>query len=111
MTREYRYWTPEEDAELLRLYEVERLFFYKISLRLGRPKKSASDRYAVLKRRRGELPPKPARKPNPTALRDGIRAHEIERTRAGHASITAMVFGDPPPGHSALDQKMGTYCR
>lgn len=109
--RAYKRWTPEEDARLLQLHDEQGWFFTAIDVELGRTKNASSDRYKLLRRKRGDVAAKPPNKTSRTLLRDAIRAHETERMAGGHASITAMVFGDPPPGHSALDQKMGTYCR
>lgn len=105
MTRRYQRWTAEEDAQLLHLYEVENKFFREIDVILQKPQGAAGDRYKLLMRDRGKAPVKPPNKTSRTMLRDAIRAHETDRITAGHASITAMVLGDPLPGRSALDQK------
>lgn len=105
MARVYTRWTVEEDAQLLHLRDVERKFFTEIDATLNKSRHSSGDRYKILARRRGDVPAKPPNKTSRTLLRDTIRVHEVARVTAGHASITAAFFGDPPPGRSALDQK------
>ncbi len=110
MNRDYNRWTEEEDARLIQMRDVQRMMFKDIDKVLGRPHKSSNGRYHVLARNRGEEPPK-VYKSSPTLMRDAVRGHESARVAAGHTTITGMLLGDPPPGHSALDQKMGTYIR
>jgi hypothetical protein len=103
-----RRWTADEDARLVHLHEVQGWFLNAIDVELGRPNKSSSERYRLLKRRCGSEPDKPPRRSSRTLLRDAIRAHEAARARGGNASIPEMVLGDPPPGRSALDQRRGS---
>lgn len=88
--REALEWTAETDAELRSLRDVEGFSYAKIAMRLGRSESACRARYANLQCLQGpgaaetHAPP-PARAPE----------------RVG---LTAIVFGDPPPGRSALDR-------
>ena len=52
-----------------------------------------------------------AKPANPSATRRGLIAREAGTpapTGASHATLTAALLGDPPPGRSALDTRGGS---
>lgn len=90
MRKGARVWTDADVATLHRMVG-EGALFRDIDTALGRRPNSSAAKYAELrsKARAAELrAPKPS--PAPTA---------------SHATLTALIFGDPLPGRSALDQR------
>lgn len=100
-------WAPEEVRLLVHLREVERKTWVEINAVLGRKAPDACcNKYASL--RRAAAPPTAAKFDGRSATRtreQAAFAARDARSAGGPISITAWVFGDPPPGRSALDQK------
>jgi hypothetical protein len=105
-------WTPGEDEigrRLLEEHASEADFLEK----LGRTKEVARKHFyyvehrAMVLRRRGEVPIRRG----PTQLMTMANAPSIammddaQRQLVAPRSLTSELFGDPPPGRSALDRK------
>lgn len=89
-------WSKDELDRLLYLRDVKAMSWPPIAEDLGRTKRSCQSRYwdIVNNRRRKAL--------------DGVttierKIHPSLNTNH-YSSLTAMIFGDPLPGRSALDQ-------
>ncbi|MET4341972.1 hypothetical protein [Bradyrhizobium sp. RT9a] len=106
MTRIYRKWSHDEDAQLLFLREHAKMCFGDIDKVLELRKGASCDRYRVLR-------PKPyrvtvdaqQRRTENIVEKEAARARQIACQAPPPTSLTASFFGDPPPGRSALDQK------
>jgi hypothetical protein len=107
-----RIWTDSEDILLLE-HAASGMFFAAIAGRHQRSKESVRLRYLELLRgmsREDRKAAKLARDENVKTPRfigflasDSEIADRDDRLRLKHSSLTAIVFGDPLPGRSALD--------
>jgi hypothetical protein len=106
MTRSYRKWTHDEDAQLLFLHEGVKMAFGEIDRMLKRHEGAAGKRYKLLRPEdhRVTLAPE-ARRTSNIVLKEAARVRQIACAAAPPASLTAAFFGDPPPGRSALDKR------
>lgn len=92
-------WTQEQIALVLYLRDDEAMEFEDISAEVGIPATACRSKYDAIKQRqrafRGNVkcPPK-----------NFIDRESRERARDTQ-TLTAAVFGDPPPGYSALDRR------
>lgn len=92
-------WTAEQITELVRLRDVEKRQWNKISRILGRPIQTCVYQYGKV----GDLADR----------RDLDRVRNIpvdvwndaQRRNLAERSITAFICGDPAPGQSALDRR------
>ncbi|MET3991656.1 hypothetical protein ABID65_003296 [Bradyrhizobium sp. S3.9.2] len=127
-------WTGAEDDHLLFLRDREKLTFEAIAARFGRSRGACKTRYYYdLQRRNGArhytAADRAARRgdgyPVPPELGEGVPALRLPsigerirmpsldalreqaelRLRIAERGLTGGVFGDPPPGRSALDQR------
>lgn len=102
-----RKWTDDEVARLKHLRQVERRSWDEIDALLSRGKGNSYNKFRSITI---AVPRVRISKFDCGVSADRTRAALAERDRrkaVAHASITAMVFGDPLPGRSALDQKRG----
>jgi hypothetical protein len=103
-------WTLEEDEIGKRLLEEdasEAEFLEK----LGRTKEVARKHFCYVKhramvfRRRGEVTVRPTRQVMIASAPSIVTADDAQSVLVAPRSLTSEVFGDPPPGRSALDRK------
>lgn len=102
------YWLAADVARLVNLRDVDRLAFPAIAEMFpGRTKKDCANKYYLEQSRR-------ANTANPAiAVRERIRRNQKQivdalqkpERLAEHTTLTAALFGDPPPGRSALDRQ------
>src|SRR3990167_7967135 len=96
-----RPWTKQETDTLIRL-KKERTPIYVIAARLNRTIGTVETHLynysSLFAGRCGPVQPAPS--VDPAALA------ELERARSAPQSLTAMFFGDPLPGRSALDNRL-----
>jgi len=104
MKKPRRPWSSDDLATLVRMREVERCRWSDIDRTLNRSDGGACGKYASL--RREELPRHPAEAGGRVEV---STAQEIDRSARKQAAmrrdLTGEVFGDPPPGYSALDKR------
>jgi hypothetical protein len=101
-------WLADEIERLLALGHTARLDEWPAIAEThfpGRTAKACKQQYYNCRAARASLGAK-AQLQEPEAAAVPVRAHRAE-TREPQ-SITAAVFGDPPPGRSALDQRAAT---
>ena len=99
-------WTPQEEARLIRLKEVEGKTWDQIVRRFpGRTRAGIISKYAYMKseKTRAETPPAVpfVREPIP----DHVLLDAARRAAAGPRDLVGAIMGDPPRGHSALDRR------
>ena len=105
-------WTPEEDEIGRRLLE-EDASKAEFLENLGRTKKAASGHFsyvehrAMVLRRRREVPAGrgPTRQVTIADAPSIVIVNDEQRQLVAPRSLTSEVFGDPPPGRSALERK------
>jgi hypothetical protein len=119
-------WTQDEITRALKLRDLG-MTNERIGAALGRSTKAIKNKFNVLsqtpeqraerneyerKRREGRYKTF-ARKAgiafeaHKARVPDAVIAERDTRYRASHRDLTAALFGDPLPGHSALDRKQG----
>lgn len=129
-TRANDHWLPYQ-LETLMNYRKQGVKFKEIALRMGRSHAECENRYNYEMRKRKEarlkglqhkrdladgcVPPcKPAPKPSvvtesstsaPTIGHSTILANGADTRDIATRGASAVVFGDPPPGRSALDKR------
>jgi len=105
-------WTLEEDEIGKRLLE-ENASEAEFLEKLGRTKEVARKHFyyvehrAMVFRRRGEVPVRrgPLRQVMAARAPGIVIMDQTPRVFVASRSLTSEVFGDPPPGRSALDRK------
>lgn len=105
MKKPKRLWSADDLATMIRMREVERSRWSDIEKALDRGAGSVHAKYQSL--RRDKLP---SAHQNDAGGRPSISAdQESERLARKQAAmrrdLTGEVFGDPPPGFSALDHR------
>ena len=106
MTKARRSWSDDDLAAMIRMREVERCRWSDIDRAFGRTPGSCCAKYESL--RREKLPTHPSDAGGRIEVTCQQQANRIARKQAeAQRDLTAAVFGDPPPGYSALDQKPG----
>lgn len=101
MRKGYTYWTDAEVKLLFELRDDEAWEWFQIAEHLGRKIDNCKQKYFDTRHRKRAARGESFEKCPNAAMIDRERR---ERARAG-ASITAQIFGDPPPGYSALDRR------
>jgi hypothetical protein len=107
--KRFNLWTPEEDEIGRRLFE-EHASEAEFLEKLGRTKEVAGKHFyyvehrAKVLRRRGEVPARRGPTPQVT-MADAPSKTMMDHAQRAPRSLTSELFGDPPPGHSALDRK------
>ena len=110
-------WTREEDQLLMWRRDGEHIKFASIAAELGKRVSTVMTRYHVLRRERasgaagfGERLGYSAASSAQIAERDALTVARTEREEQASVTgdVTALFFGDPLPGRSALDQKRAT---
>ncbi|WP_439392359.1 hypothetical protein ACRQ5Q_22450 [Bradyrhizobium sp. PMVTL-01] len=101
-------WSATETEKLLQLRDVERKPWPQIDAALGRGAGQAYSKYREIKQpaARVRVSTSDRRSPATDRVLEAI-AKRDQRSMLTHASITAAVFGDPLPGQSALDKRIG----
>lgn len=97
-------WTYPESTALLKACgdrRIPREEWMEIAKNLGTGRTVAACKQQVVKLRAHDR----CKKKQQNA---GVRRELQEPPR--HTSLTAAIFGDPPPGRSALDQRMAGRC-
>jgi hypothetical protein len=120
--KKYFKWNREMFVRLIDMREVHKLTYDEIAKTLGAPVSSCQKYYSDLRGRRvreaeaanKRPPPVVVKQPIITARTD-LREHRPRAplhpadaelsARIAALGLTAGVFGDPPPGRSALDQR------
>jgi hypothetical protein len=96
--------TDAEVATLLRMRDVEKRQFWEIDAALGRRPGVSSWKYKALLLAAGRIAPRLISGDTREAK---VSAKQIAdrdaRLALSHPNVTAAFFGDPLPGHSALD--------
>ena len=111
--RDGRRWTQQENDELLRLWKTG-ASDDRIAEALGRTLSAVQSHISELRRRRADLPSRrwggelPRRAEIVKAPPEDVLA-ERDRALARERSLTAIVFGDPLPGRSALDWRRAEH--
>lgn len=97
-------WSPEDEAELKRLIG-ERKRVPEISRIMSRSPVSIQNKIEYIRRQGRPM------HFVPVSRVDVPPACEVDRERryAAERDLTAMFFGDPRPGQSALDKKQGAF--
>ena len=97
-------WSTAEADAMLRKREIEGKSWRVIGIEMGRPLSSCSCKYNQMKLEKVH-PPSIERPRNipPSVIDDALRRCLAPR------SITALLFGDPAPGQSALDKRQGAF--
>lgn len=102
--KQRRPWSDDDVARLIRMREVEGKTWREIDVALGRPQSGSQLKYKALKAPDtlsagsiggGRVVLSPDQEAN-------LRARKDAENRM---SLTATLFGDPPPGYSALDRR------
>jgi hypothetical protein len=103
--RPERPWLQHEIADLFHMRDVQKFAFERIDVALGRPGGSSYYKYHKLKKGKeptsgptgpgGRIQLSPAQ----------IAARAAREHAASRMTPTAVFFGDPPPGYSALDRR------
>jgi hypothetical protein len=96
--RGFDLWTPADDALLRELREDEGLEWDAIAPIIGRTDRACASRYERLTSRTRYTAADPKASPAAT-----IAASKREEAR-DRLDLTGRIFGDPPPGYSALDR-------
>ena len=100
-----RRWTDDDVSRMIDMRERQCLSWSVIDAELKRPAGGSCIKYESLRR-----PKLPSMHPNDAGGRITLSVdQEMERTARRQASLqrdlTAEIFGDPPPGFSALDKR------
>lgn len=95
----FHVWTDEEVARLLYLRDDEAMEFEDIGAELGIAGTACRGKYCAVKDRQ-----RAARLGDKCPPKNFIDREARERARDSQ-SLTAAIFGDPPPGYSALDRR------
>jgi hypothetical protein len=97
-------WSKAEAALMLHKREIEGKSWRVIGIEMGRPLSSCSCKYNQMKLEKVHPPSieRPRDIP-PSVIDDALRRCLAPR------SITALLFGDPAPGQSALDKRQGAF--
>lgn len=104
-----RPFTEKDIADLLHMRDVQHLPWNVIDAKLNRSKGGSQLKYGSIKAARTEREMRSGRKHagvgrvEPSA--EQIEARQARATAAGRMTTTAVFFGDPPPGYSALDRR------
>ena len=104
-----RRWTDQDIADLLRLREVEHLTWNVIDQKLRRSKGGSQLKYGAVRSVRTERENRAGHRhagggrAEPSC--EQLQAREARHAAAERMTPTAMFFGDPPPGYSALDRR------
>ena len=108
-------WLPVEIEQLMRLREDEAQEWSQIAHRLGRKPEACKVRFNIERRRRAGTYKRPSatgffltRRAERMAM---TAAQAMQATASAPRSLTAEIFGDPLPGRSALDEKLGRGAR
>lgn len=92
--------------ELIRKRDIERKSWRQISIETGRPLSTCSARYA--EEHKPRIYQNYAGTTRPRNIPDEIIA-DAHRRAIAERSITALLFGDPAPGQSALDKRQAAF--
>ncbi|QDM26979.1 hypothetical protein FNL56_13315 [Tardiphaga sp. vice304] len=101
LLRAMRPWTEGDIADLMSLRDVEKLTFEAIGERIGRTARCCNHKY----RGKTGLDGPSGVKASDTRAPAQQLADRDARMGLQHRDFTAAFFGDPLPGHSALDQR------
>lgn len=99
-----RRWTDDEIARMIEMREVQHMRWSEIDAALKRPLGGSSIKYESLRR-----PKLPSIHQNDAGGRITVSVDQeserlARRQAATRRDLTAEVFGDPPPGFTALDK-------
>lgn len=104
-----RRWTDQDIADLLHMRDVQHLSWKSIDAKLRRSKGGAQLKYGAVRSARTE---RDARSGRPHAgggrIEPSAEQLQARAQRAAASNLrtqTAVFFGDPPPGYSALDPR------
>lgn len=89
-------WDATEEQALLQMRKVERKSMRDCAKALGRTVSAVEKRLALL----GDVTADQAANPE-----EGAQTDRDRRAGLSHSTITSAFFGDPLPGHSALDRR------
>lgn len=99
-----RPWTADNIASMIHMRDVERKTFPVIDRALGRSPGCSKSKYESL--RLGPAPRAGSVSGGRVTLSPQQEANQRARKDAeNRMSLTATLFGDPPPGFSALDRR------
>lgn len=101
-----RPFTAHDIARIIHMREVERRKWPQIDAALGRARGGCCVKYESL--RRVKDTPRPCESGGRIHLStDQVEDREARAAAAERMTATAVFFGDPPPGYSALDRRGG----
>ena len=92
-------WTQEQIARVLYLRDDEAMEFEDIAIEVGIPATACRSKYCAIKDRH-----RAARLGDKCPSKTLLDREARERARDSQ-TLTASIFGDPPPGYSALDRR------
>lgn len=104
-----RRWSDQDIADLLHMREVQRLPWHVIDQKLRRSKGGAQLKYGAVRAARTEREARSGRthsgggRAEPSG--EQLQARSERAAAADLRTQTAVFFGDPPPGYSALDRR------
>ena len=109
-------WSQAEIAQLFELRDVEKLEWSQIARRLvDRKPEACKVKYNIEKRKQAgtyQRPPATGFFLTKHAERIAVNMTKAQQAAApAPRSLTAQFFGDPLPGRSALDEKLGRGAR
>jgi len=104
MKKPKRLWSASDLATLIHMREVGREKWSVIDRAFARAVGSSATKYESL--RRGKLPRHPTETGGRIEVSTGQESERLARQEAERRrDLTGEVFGDPPPGYSALDRR------